>query len=204
MGQQLVTFFVFAIVARLIGPEQYGLVSLCYVFLLLAKSAIDCLADAVISMKIRDDLRLSTLFWAILAIGFILSLFVLAGRKYFSMVMGDERLAGLLVVMSPLPFLLSLASIPTALIIARMEFRFFAIRTILATVTGGSVGIYMAMHDYGAYSLLGQQLAMYLVINMVLWASVGWKPKLMFTGTGFFRNVKSWHSSGWYGLRFFF
>ena len=73
-AQQLSSFVVFAVIARMIGPEEYGLVALCAVLISLTINIINGMTDAIVSMHIQDDARLSSLFWLILGGGFAFSL----------------------------------------------------------------------------------------------------------------------------------
>jgi len=179
-SQQLSSIIVFAVIARLIGPEEYGYVTLCGVFLSLAVNLTSSMVDGVISMHIKDDLRLSSLFWLVTACGALLSLFSYAISGPFAAFMGQERIAPLLHAFSALPVLVAFAALPTALVTASMDFRIFTIRTLIATLTGGIVGIIMAIKGFGGFALAGQQIVMYLVINLVVWPGCGWRPRLLF------------------------
>ena len=67
-GQQIISFFIFIIIARILGPEEYGLAMLCFVLLALANDVISGMADGVITlqMKVEDGRSLSDLFWIII------------------------------------------------------------------------------------------------------------------------------------------
>lgn len=179
-GQQVSSFVVFAIIARLIGPEEYGLVALCGIFLSLAVNVVNGLVDAIISMHIKDDQRLSTLTWIVTGTGACISLGTYMLAEPFAQMMGSEKLAPLLQCFSIIPVLLSMTSVPTALVTEAMNFKVFAIRTFVATLVGGVVGVLMALDGYGAYALLGQQIVLYIVMNLIIWPSCGWFPKVMF------------------------
>ena len=178
--QQISSFIVFAIIARMIGPEEYGLVALCWIFVALASCICNGLVDAIISMKIRDDKQLSTLFWSVITCGIIISLFTFISAESFSKIMGNEKLIPLIKYFSILPFLLSLISVPNALITATMDFRVFAIRTFFSTIISAIVGITLAIKGYGAYALLTQHITLYIVMNIVIWPSCKWYPKWLF------------------------
>ena len=179
-GQQLASFVVFTAIARIIGPEEYGLVALCGLFFSMAINIINGMVDAVISLRIRDDLRLSTLFWLVTACGAVLSSlsYVLAGS--FAGVMGNVRLAPLLQCFSLLPFLLALAAVPTVLVSSSMNFRIFTIRTLIAAVVSGVIGIGLARRDFGAYAIAIQQIIFFIIMNSIVWPGCGWRPRFMF------------------------
>jgi O-antigen/teichoic acid export membrane protein len=179
-SQQLSSIIVFAVIARLIGPEEYGYVTLCSVSLSLALHLTGSMVDGVISLHIKDDLRLSSLFWLVTASGAALSVLAYAISGPFAAFMGQERIALLLHAFCALPFLVALAAVPTALVTASMDFRVFTIRTLVATLAGGIVGIVMAIKGFGGFALAGQQIVQYMVINMVVWPGCGWRPRMLF------------------------
>lgn len=181
LGAQAVSFVVFIVIARFIGPEEYGLVSLCYIYLALAYTLFSSIVDGVINLHICDDLRLSSLFWGIAAGGFFLSLACFASANLFAEVMGQPRLVLLLRWFSVLPVLFALASVPTVIVTNSMNFRIFAIRTIVATILSGIVGIGMAVRGFGAYAIVAQQTVLYAVINIIIWPGSGWRPRYMFS-----------------------
>ncbi len=180
-AQQISSFVVFAVIARMIGPEEYGLVALCGIVMMLMNNVTSGLVDAVISMRIRDDLRLSSLFWTVTGGGAVLSLLSFAAAQPFSALFGQEKLAPLLQAFSIVPFLFAIAAVPTALITAKMDFRVFTIRTFFAALVGGAVGIAAAMKGYGAFALAFQQIVSQIIINVVVWMGLKWRPRLMFS-----------------------
>jgi len=179
-AQQISSFVVFAVIARLIGPEEYGLVALCSVVLALASNIINGLADAVISQRIKDDLRLSSLFWIIASCGVLLSVLSFFLADPFASWMGEERIASLLRLFSIVPFFLALSAVPTAMITASMNFRVFTLRTLTSALLAGIVGIILAFKDFGAYALVAQQIVAQFVMVFVVWTGAHWRPRLMF------------------------
>ena len=180
-AQQLAGFLVFAIVARLLGPEEYGLVALCNIIIFLMNNVTSGLVDAVISMRLRDNLRLSSLFWTVITAGALLSLCSFGISSSFAQMLGQPRIASLLQAFSVMPFLFALAAVPTALITATMDFRVFTIRTLFASLVGGATGIFCAYSGWGAYALVTQQIVTQIAINIVVWISSDWRPRLLFS-----------------------
>lgn len=177
----MAAFVVFAVIARLIGPEEYGLVALCGLFVPLSSNIVNGMVDAVVSMRIRDDSRLSTLFWFVNLCGAGIGLLSYVVARPLADFMGDARIEPLLQSFSVIPFLLALASVPTALVLASMNFRVFTIRTLVAALLSGIAGIAMAMKGFGAYAMAGQHIVLNLVINIIVWPSCGWRPRLIFS-----------------------
>jgi PST family polysaccharide transporter len=178
--QQVLSFIVFTVIATLIGPKEYGLVAMCTVIISLVNNMILGLVDSIVSMKIRDDERLSSLFWFVLAIGVIISALSFFMAGYFASFFNEEKLKPLLQVFTIIPILYGLAAVPIGLITASMNFRIFTIRAFIASLLGGGVGVYLAYDGWGAYAIAIQQIVVQLSTVVILFISHSWRPKLIF------------------------
>ncbi len=180
MGLQAITFFLFMVTAKLVGPEEYGLFNICLVFFSFAYAVITGLVDGVISHKVEDRERLSSLFWLVTGIGLLFGAATYAFSDVAAYVMKDERLSPLIKWCSVLPVLVAIPSVSTILVQARMDFKIFTIRSLLSTLIGGGLGLTMAYQGYGAYSLIAQQILMQIVIVAIIWPSAKWRPHFYF------------------------
>jgi O-antigen/teichoic acid export membrane protein len=183
IGNQGVSFVVFMIVTRLIGPEEYGLAGICFVFFCAGNIVICNLADGIIILQIRDNCRLSTLFWCIFGIGCLLTLACFAGASRVAQYMDMPRLTLVLRCFSPVFICIAASDIPTKLLISELRFKIIAIRTISASVVGGVVGVVMAFMGFGALAIVTQQICFFMVMNIVVWYSVHWRPQFFFDPT---------------------
>ncbi|SBV98983.1 membrane hypothetical protein [uncultured Alphaproteobacteria bacterium] len=179
-GQQGISFLVFMVIARLVGPTEYGLANICFVFFTIANLLILAVVDGVVSLQIEDDQRLSTLFWTALAVGLGFAAIAILGAQPLAEAMDEPRLRDLILWFSAIPLLLSLASVPTMLVLKELDFRVYALRSIAASLIGGAVGIAGAFQGMGAYALILQQITLFTVSNVVVWLSVRWRPRLRF------------------------
>ena len=180
VGQQILSFAAFLIVVRMIGPEEYGLVGLCVVFTGFATMIFAGIADAIISQQITEGSRLSTLFWAVILVGLILSLITFLSAEFFAGLFKDDRLVPLVRLISVLPFLFALSTVPTVLVNARLDFKLIAVRSIIGTLAGGICGVILALNGFGAYALVWQQIAIWVCINLIIWPAAGWVPRMTF------------------------
>jgi polysaccharide transporter, PST family len=177
--QQISSLMVFAIISRLIGPTEYGLVGLATIIISFSINVANGFVDPIISMRIKDDERLSTVFWLTFLNGMFLSFLCILLAEPFAALMKCEKIVPLLRVYSLFPFLLATASVPTALITQSMNFKVFARRAMIASLIGGIVGIAMAYKGFGGFALVTQQIVVALFNNVILWQSCGWRPRLM-------------------------
>ncbi len=183
LGQQGLSFVVFLILARILGPAQFGLVNLCYIYITISYFIISGAMDGIVALQIRDDKRLSTMFWTVMAIGVVLGAICFLTAGPFAAFMKHDQIEPLLHWIALVPMLIAAQAVPYALVMKSMDFRMFTIRTIIANVAGGITGIVMALRGFGPYALIAQQIVMYLVTNLVIWPGCRWLPKLMFDKT---------------------
>lgn len=148
------------------------------------------IADGVVSNQIEDDAKLSTLFWGVNIIGFCISILCLLFAAPFSNWMNEPELEMIMVWFSVIPFLISLGSIPNLLLLKELKFKVYAIRSILSVIVGGLIGLYMALNDFGAYAIVGQQIISYAVVNVVIWSSIKWRPSFKFDLSVFKQEIK--------------
>jgi O-antigen/teichoic acid export membrane protein len=180
-GQQIISFFLFVLIARLVGPEEYGLAMLCFIFFSFASLLILGLVDGVVSQQIKDPVKLSTLFWLLIGFGIILSSFCFSISGVLANTFDEPRLELLLKWISIVPLLLAGQAVPHMLVMQSMNFRVYAIRTLVATVVSGVVGVYMAFCEFGALAIIVQQVVLYSITNIILWFFIDWRPRFCFS-----------------------
>lgn len=180
LGFHIVSFVVFIVIARIIGPKEYGIVAICYIFSGLISTIYLVLADGVVSLKVSDISELSTLFWGVVLIGIVLSLFGMISSVFITAFIKEPRLSYLMAMISPVAVIQSVGVVPGAILMSQMKFKVMAIRTILATILGGTVGIILAIMGLGAISLIIYQLVYVAASSFVLWLSVSWRPLKIF------------------------
>ena len=74
-----------------------------------------------------------------------------------------------------------------------MQFKRFFFATLSGTIGAAVVGIYTAYRGYGVWALVVQQIFNASVDTFILWFTVKWRPKLMFS----FQRLKGLFSYGW-------
>lgn len=178
-GSQILGLVVFVILANQLLPDDFGLVALAAVFIAFAQLLVDQgLGDALIQRQIVTRSQIDTAFWVAVVTGVVLTAvgFVLAGP--IAGALGEPRLEQIIQALSLTFVLAAFTSIQVALLRREMRFRSLAIRKLAAVAGGGIVGIAMAFWGYGAWALVGQQLASAAISVLTLWAVSPWRPGL--------------------------
>jgi O-antigen/teichoic acid export membrane protein len=181
-GRQLLNLLVFIVIARFLLPEEFGLVALAMVFVVLAQLFVDQgLGDAIVQRRQLTREHIDTAFWAALLLGAALTAAGFLLAEPIGQLLGEPGLGPLLSVLS-LTFVMTAAgAIPMGLLQRELRFRSLALRTLFSITGGGAIGIAMAFLDYGAWALVGQQLGVAALSVVALWLASPWRPGLRFS-----------------------
>ena len=193
-GAQGVTFVVSIVLARLLDPSVYGTVALVTVFItILQVFVVSGLGNALIQKRNSDDLDFSSVFYFNIVICIILYviLFVIAGL--IANFYGNTELIPIIRVLGINIIISGIKNIQQAYVSKKLIFKKFFFSTLGGTVGAAIVGILMAYHGYGVWALVAQTLFNSLVDTIILWFTVGWRPKLMFS----FKRLMGLLSYGW-------
>ena len=174
---QLVSTTVFLILARLLGPEAFGLIALASVFIAFMTTFLQQgFAEAIIQREQLDPEHLDTAFWISLGTGITLTTIALAGAGLVAIGFSEPQLTPVIRWLSLNFLFTSLQSVQMAILRRRFAFRTLALRSSIATLVSGMVGVSMAFSGWGIWSLVGQQLTNGLVGVLVLWRGSDWQP----------------------------
>ncbi|SRR5579883_350391 len=180
VGNQGVSLLVFMLVARLIGPNDYGLANFCFIFFSVANLILLGLPDGIISLQITDTRRLSTLFWLSLTAGLILCLALFLTAPLISRLVEEPRIESLLHWFSLICPCAAVFVIPFKLISAALQFKKIAILMSAASLVSGVTGVLFAFTGFGPYAIVAQQLSLNLVLATGVWLCTSWRPSFSF------------------------
>lgn len=183
---QGMSFLVFLVLARLLGPADFGLVALASVYVTLVQMIIrQGFFEAIIQADELDDEHLDTAFWTNMGIALGLFALTLLFADAVGGFLGDQRLGNVVRVMSLLFPLSALSAVQQAILNREMRFKALAIRTFAAFGASGVTGIALAYLGWGVWSLVAQQVV-YAAVNLIsLWAASEWRPRWRFSQAKF-------------------
>jgi PST family polysaccharide transporter len=178
-GRQAIDLVVFMILARLLVPEDFGLVALALVFIQFAQLIVDQgMGDALVQRREVTPIQVDTAFWVAVATGTLLTvaLFLLSGPIAGGL--DAPGLGPILQALSPLFLVAALTTIQIALLRRALAFRSLSLRALVASAGGGVVGVALALGGAGVWALVAQQLASTLLSVLTLWWVTPWRPSL--------------------------
>ncbi len=179
LGTQVISFLVFLVLARLLDPEDFGLVAMATVAVAFFKVFKEFgFGAAIVQREKLESGHLDTAFWTDIFVNLLMMVITLLSAKWVSTLYGDPRLEIIIQALS-LTFLpAALSQVHTFILRRNLEFKALAIRTLIAEVLGGGVGIACALSGLGVWSLIAKQLTATIVGTLILWAFSQWRPGL--------------------------
>jgi O-antigen/teichoic acid export membrane protein len=193
-GVQGLQFVISIILARLLLPEDYGILALVVIFITIANVFIQSgLNTALIQKKTVDQVDYSSVFF--LSLGIATSLYVLLYfvAPFIARFYDNQSLVSVLRVLALTLFPGAFNSIQNAIVSRTMQFKRLFYSSIGAGIISGVVGISLAYLGYGIWALVFQQLINQVCITLILWFTVKWRPTLQFS----LERVKVLFSFGW-------
>lgn len=179
---QIVTFIVTIVLARILCPEEYGIIALVMVFINLASVIVEGgLNTALIQKKEADQLDFSTIFHTSIGVSFLLYCILFFSAPAISRFYNNEALTPVVRVLALTLFFYAINSVQKAFLIRNLLFKKLFYSSFGAIVASGSIGIFLALKGYGVWALVAQNFIMQLATTAIMWATVKWRPTLEFS-----------------------
>ena len=183
---QGVQFLIMIVMARLLTPHDYGLIGMLAIFIAVAQSLIDSgFSQALIRKQDRTEADNNTVFYFNIVVSTLLYLILYASAPFVADFYNTPQLCPVMRVVCLSIIFNSLAVVQRALLTIRIDFKTQAKAALTAAVTSGAVGITMAYHGFGVWSLVTQQLLNLGINTGLLWLLSKWRPRLMYSWQSF-------------------
>lgn len=181
-GTQGIQFIIQIILARLLTPEDYGVIAIIMIFIALANVFVQSgFGTALIQKKDTDEEDFSSVFYLSLFIATLLYLILYFTAPIISDFYKNIELIKILRVLSLTLFLGAFNSIQNTIIAKNMDFKKQFLSSLIAGIVSGVIGIFLAYNNFGVWALVYQQLSNQFLICVTLLNIVKWRPKLMFS-----------------------
>ncbi len=182
VGLRGVQFVVGIVLARMLLPEQFGMIGMLTIFLMVAQTFLDSgFGAALIQRPVISDKDTSSIFYFNIAVGVAAAGCLCLAAPWVAAFYDQPVLVGLLRVMSLLLVINSLGLVQSALLSKAIDFKTQTKITLISTVLSGGIGIGMAYRGFGVWSLAVQQLAGAAFRVVLLWMLYSWRPSWVFS-----------------------
>lgn len=174
---QGVQFFIMIVMARLLTPEDYGLIGMLSIFLAVAQSLIDSgFTQALIRKQERTEVDNSTVFYFNIATSAILYILLYWAAPFVANFYKEPELCNIMRVICLSIILNSFAVVQRAILTIKIDFKTQAKVSFMATIISGITGIILAFSGLGVWALVVQSLLHAMLSTILLWALSKWRP----------------------------
>lgn len=181
-GAQLVSVVVSFVLARMLDPAVYGLVAKVTIITSIMLVFVDSgMANSLIQKKDPDDLDFSSVFFFNVAFCLVLYVGLFFAAPLIAEYNGQPELTAIVRVLGLTVVVAGVKNVQQAYVSKTMQFKRFFFATLGGTAVSAAVGIAMAYKGFGVWALVAQQLSNVTINTCVLWLTVGWRPKAMFS-----------------------
>lgn len=191
---QGVSFVVSVILARLLAPEDYGIVAIVMVFIEIANVfVISGLNTALIQKKNINETEISTIFYCGVILSVLLYIVMFFAAPFIASAYNNPLITSVIRVFALRIPISSIQQVPSALISRNLDFKKFFFSTMVGVVVSAAVGIIMALKGFGVWSLVAQNLVAAVLDAIILSIVSKWIPKRAFS----WREATPLISYGW-------
>ncbi len=179
---QIITFTLTLVLARLVTPEDYGVLAIVMVFVTVAGLIVDAgFANALIQKVDCTNVDKSTVFYLNVFISMVLFILLWIFTPLVSHFYNNLELISLIRVASIVIIINSFSIVQTATLQSQIDFKKQTFISLISSIASGCVGIYLAYKGYGVWALVIQQIVLAFVRCVMLWLTIRWKPLFVFS-----------------------
>jgi teichuronic acid exporter len=181
-GSQLISFGVSIVLARIILPEEFGLIGMIAIFMGLGTALFQGgLASSLIRTKELTEDDYSTVFFFNLAGSIVIYGVLFLAAPWISEFYNQPTLVNITRVYGLTYILSAFGTVQNTILTIELRFKKQAIIGLPALIISSIIGLVMAYFDYGVWSLVVSALVNTLFTSLFLWSSSDWYPKRIFS-----------------------
>lgn len=181
-SNQLFGFIVSIILARILFPEDFGLIGMIGIFIFLGRILLDGgLASSLIRNKEVDDCDYSTVFYTNVLTGLLIYLLLYSTAPFISLFFGEIRLVELIRIYAIVLVIGSFSIVQSVKLNKSLQFKTQFKLILPSLLISGVVAIWMAYNGYGVWSLVYKELIFTSLAGLQLWFYSRWIPKITFS-----------------------
>lgn len=179
--------FIFGIlIARLLLPEDYGVIAMLNIFLAISRTFIDSgFETALIRKADRTDTDFQTVFYFNIIVSVVCYIILWIASPFIAEFYETPLLESVTKVVALNLIFNALAGIQSAKLSIKIDFKSRANVSLIYACVSGAVGLWLAFKGYGVWALVAQSLSAAAVRTITLWVIVRWKPRFEFSKKSF-------------------
>ena len=197
-GGMFVSFVTNVILARILTPDDFGVIGMLLIFLAIANTFVDGgFTSALIQKKNPTERDYSTIFYWNLLLSFVFVVILYVSAPLIAGFYRMPILVDVLRVQSWILIINALYNVQANILIKRLQFKRYALINLFATIIGSICAIIFAFCDFGVWSLVCKNLLSSFVMMIIIWFLSDWRPIRVF-------DIKSFKALGGFGVMVLF
>lgn len=185
-GRYFISFFLSIILARLLGPKEFGLIGMISILMAVAQIFIDSgLSQAVIRQKNVIEEDYSTVFYFNIFVSSFFYLLFFFTAPYVAAFYGEPILIPITRLVTLVFLINSLGIIQNSILVREIKFKTQAICNFSGLIVSVIIASIMAFQGFGVYSIVAQAISQSIVTNTMFWITSDWRPRGGFSMVSF-------------------
>lgn len=190
-GVQAINFGVSIILARLLLPEEFGLIGIVSIFIAFGKVLVEGgLADSLIRTKNPDQIDYSSVFFTNLVFAGAIYVLIFFASPWISIFFEKESLTDLIRVYCLIFFVNAFSIVQSSKLNKEMNFKLQLLINLPSLISSGVLGITLALYDFGVWSIVWMNLFRAIVVTVQLWIWGKWVPTFVFNKERMLHHIK--------------
>ena len=183
---QPVQFLYGIVLARLITPEEFGILGLTAIFFAVANTLKEAgFGSALIRKQDRTEADCSTMFWFNWGMSCLMGLILFLLAPWFASFYQQPELLWLTRISALMMCISCTGGVHWVLYSARRDFKTPAIIGMISTLVGIPICLTLAYLGWGIWAIVTQNVVSSLLSLAILWCVSPWKPRLLWSNTSF-------------------
>lgn len=181
-SHQILQFFFSIFLARLLLPEEFGLIAMTSIFVVIGNSFINAgFGHALIQNKNADKIDESSIFYFNIIIAFFVSLILYNSSEFISIFYNKPILNDIIKVLPLALIFNALGLVQRTLLSKTLDFKTQMKASLLTSLISGSLAVYLALNGYGVWSLVTLLICSDFFNTFFLWIFCSWRPIFVFS-----------------------
>ena len=176
------SFVAMILLARWLGPIEFGLMGMIAVFIGIGTSLVDSgMSSSIIRTKNADNADFSTVFYINMAISLLVYALMFYTAPYISSFYGQVILIDIIRIYCLVFIISAFSAVQLAILNKEMRFKRIMILNAPSIIIGVGVGLFLGYHNYGVWSIVYMYMTTQIILSLLLWITGSWKPSLIFS-----------------------
>jgi PST family polysaccharide transporter len=180
--RQIVGILTYIVLARLLVPDDFGLMGMVMVFVGFSRIFADFgIGSAIVQSKEVNQTKLSSSFWTNLAVSVFIALILMAASPWVADFYDKPELTNLVMTLSSTLILAGMVTTPKAILYRSMNFGAAVKAEVIGSLVAAGCTVLLAYLGFGVWSLVLQPIIGNITVVVLTFIFSAWVPTLVYS-----------------------